>query len=72
MKRALLLLLTMPLVAVAFTAAPAEARSCSLTCSQELGVCETRCQDNLCTGQVFTCNTSDPCDSVCRCTGCAG
>jgi hypothetical protein len=69
MKRALQLLLALPLVVVAFAAAPAEARSCSLTCSDARQQCNETCLPGLCT-VVFSCDSSDPCDSSCACIQC--
>jgi hypothetical protein len=69
MKRALQLLLTLPLVAVAFTAAPAAARTCAVTCLQYEQQCDQGCEESLCQAR-FICDSSDPCDSTCTCIKC--
>ena len=68
MKRALTLLLTLPLVAAAFAVAPAAAQTCNCTTLEE--DCRATCEDELCRKVNFIC-TPDPCNYTCTCTECA-
>lgn len=69
MKRALLLLVAMALVAATFTAAPAAARACTLSCIQVQDECIQGCEESLCQAR-FICDTGDPCESSCTCIKC--